>query len=144
MSRNLVYNHKLFKTDVGGHSKTFDGNVNIPYSELEFSTEACGGWSSSRCSCGPPRSARSPAEDPTDVFVNNHCIGEPSKVDCVKDARSAAIIMENTYYWNMAAENGTEVCTNNASSPLERGSVNKPMPSAQEVVALAKATLGMA
>ena len=100
MSRNFVYHHQLFKTDVGGHTKHFEYNVHVPNAELEVSRNVPCKRQGSTCTCGAGRSGESPAEDPTDVFVGNQCVGEPTRVDCMIDTRTTAVIHSNTYYWN--------------------------------------------
>ena len=121
----------------------FRCNVHIPAAELDYSVPRCL-CPDNMCSCGAGRSGQSPSEDPTDGFYGNRCIGQPTKVDCVRDTRATAAIHDNTYYWAMTPTNSSAVCTNNATSPLERGSLNKPMPSLPAAVAMARAALGMA
>ena len=113
---NVIFKQPLFKTDFGGHTKAFERNVEI-----------FGG------SCGCV------AGDPTNRFVGNRCVGEAGPCSCAADPTSFAAIADNTYYtWVNAS---SPVCQ--ATAPIEQGSQNAPIPSTQDMLALARSALQM-
>ena len=114
-SSNVVYRQPLWKTDFGGHTKSYSYNVEI-----------MGGG------CGAN------TDDETNAFFGNKCIGQGSQAKCT-DA-SKAVYRDNTYYAGYG--DGKPVCP--GSSGMEQGSTTQPFPSVAGVLSLAKAALGMA
>lgn len=128
-TNNVLYLCGLWKTDFGGHTKTYSGNLDI--------------YGLPR-SCGPSGQASKYERDgSTDVFYNNTCVNSPSNVlNC--NLVTTAVIHDNTYY----VTNGTgkdAVCPGNGDGKLEHGSYEYPLSDATtgKILAQAKQILGL-
>jgi hypothetical protein len=114
-SSNVIYKQPLWKTDFGGHTKSYSNNVEI-----------MGGG------CGAN------TDDPTNAFFGNKCIGEGTHSKCTDTSK--AVYMDNSYYTSYG--DGSEVCPG-SSLPMEQGSKTLPFPDIDGVLQLAKDALGM-
>ena len=127
---NVLYKNGLWKSDVGGHTKSYSYNVNINGSGCGCGTAPAG--SKCRYCCGDD-----------DLFVGNKCVGldgPPSSTrNC--DYKTEAVLKDNIYYL-ASGSNSSSVCPD--SSPLEKGSKYLPYPDTPTIIALAKDALGLA
>ena len=132
----MVYLAHLWKSDFGGHTKSFSRNVDIL---------------GPSCGCGNDEgSPHTPSWDPrynptigNDSFVGNRCIGMPSEVTKCTDSKTHATIRDNLYY--VHNHSGTsDVCPPGTGSPIEAGSKTMPFPTVPEIVAMAEDALRMA
>lgn len=120
-TNNVIVAQPLFKTDFAGHSKTFQGNVDL-YS-----------------SCG----ASSATGDPTNVFSTNKCVGSGSPAGCSPCAtpgKDCAVIQGNEYFTLPANSSSKVLCP---AGDVEAGSTQHAIP-ADGGIALSRAALGMA
>jgi hypothetical protein len=81
------------------------------------------------------------AGDPTNQFVANQCTGESSPCKCTTANTSYDVIESNKYY--TASVNLTTAVCPGATTAIEAGSTNGPMPTTEAVLGLARAALGM-
>ena len=117
-SANVIWNQPLWKTDFGGHTKSYSHNVEI-----------MGGG------CGADTG------DPTNAFFGNKCIGQGSSAKCTDTSAMAAAYHDNTYFTGFG--DGSEVCPGASALGMERGSTTQPFPTVGGVLQLARAALDM-
>jgi hypothetical protein len=134
VTANVVYQTPLFKTDYGGHTKSFSRNVAILTGVDPHGTGNHG-------SCGCPHTGSGGGLSPTDSFVGNQCVGLASTVECGVDEKQHGVIGGNTYYFDGSNSSGA-VCPSSPSA-LEKGSKILPLPDNAAIIALAKHALGM-
>ena len=120
---NVLYEAKLWKTDFGGHTKSYHNNVVI----------------NGDCSGTNGKSPKWERES-HDSYVAQQCInsGKSHVDDCDRDTKFD--VHDNRYY--VDGGDGSPVCANK-SSPLERGSKVMPLPDDDFTIKLAKKALGM-
>ena len=109
-----------FQTDFAGHSKTFQGNVNL--------FGSCGGGVA--------------IGDHTNVFSTNKCVGNGSPASCAPcttPGKDCAVVQGNMYF-TLPANSSTKVLC--PAGDVEGGSTQQAIP-ADGGIALSKVTLGM-
>lgn len=122
---NVLYLAALFKTDFGGHTKTYSANLDI-----------LGG----ACGC-PIKATKYEPHGSTDRFVLNRCIGSPSSVDSsnVNCSTATTAVIEKNSYFLPNVTRSTPVCP--PRFELEQGSEVLPMPTTAQTIRMAEATL---
>jgi len=117
--RNIIVAQPLFKTDYDGHTKHFEGNVNI---------------NGGSCDC------KAVSGDNTNVFTKNQCIGNgpayPECPACTQPGVNCPVCAMNTYY--VSGGDGKEVC---GDGHIDAHSTTMPLPTWADVQALVKAAL---
>ena len=125
---NVVYLAALWKSDFGGHTKTYSNNVNI-----------LGG----ACGCGTNINRFDYPGASTDRFVGNRCIGSPSTAtNCSAGTALSPVMRNNSYFLpNVTRPGPTPLCPGAAA--LEHGSTVLPMPTTADTIIMAEEALRM-
>ena len=125
---NVLHDAGLWKSDFGGHSKAYYDNVVI-----------FGG----ACGSGTGTNKQDYHTNHLTYFNGNRCIGDYTLSVC-DEVNLHHVVRSNFYYVNQTniPSNGIPTCTNETTMN-DYGSLTLPLPTADGVIALARAALKM-